>query len=185
MYQIKATIEGICPVLFNGWTPSDLEALASGKTGGFHSAAEDEQKALERCPKNGHGYYIPSIHLKHCLVRGGQLANLKFGKRGITDYLKGGVFFEDGEALLGKETPDFIHKVPGRRPPKTGGACIITRPGFNTGWQSIFHLTVIDENLPTEHIKQAFEQGGLVNGVGSFRPDYGRFVVKNWEIIRS
>lgn len=53
-----------------------------------------------------------------------------------------------------------------------------TRPRFPAGWRCTFRLEVLDGGMTKEQVKQAVEDAGLYEGVGDWRPRYGRFVVE-------
>ncbi|RPJ00652.1 MAG: hypothetical protein EHM36_14360 [Deltaproteobacteria bacterium] len=118
------------------------------------------------------------------MLEGSGLANLKVGKRGLKTYLEATVFPE-GNLYFGADKPDFIHECTGRRPPKTGGACIIKRPALNAGWKAPFSLLVVDERRTPEEIKKAIEESGMLVGLGDWRPEYGRFFLTAWKVEKN
>lgn len=184
MYRVKVSIQGVAPILFNRFSEEAQDALDKGKTGGVFSKARKERELEAKLYKNGEGQlYIPPHALKECLLQGATKGSLKYGKKGLAPFLKALIFVEEQALLLGKTMPDFIDERIGRRPPRTGGACVIRRPGVNAGWAVSFTLVVGDERIPEEHIKSALEEAGLLVGLLDGRPEFGRFVVTQWEKI--
>ena len=93
------------------------------------------------------------------------------------------MFVEDEHGLFfGTKDPDGIHESIGKRPPRTGAACVIRRPMLNTGWHLPFTLMVVDDRRPADNIRRAIEEAGLLCGMGSWRPEYGRFILTDWEV---
>ena len=179
MYRITGTIQGVAPLLFGAPTTKTIEDLRGSKGGGRFTEDERMLEALQRVHQDERGIFIPKWNFKKCLLEGCQRANLKEGRASMMPYLKATVFPED-DLLLGKRTPDDILEVMGKRPPRTGGACLIKYPSFKTGWQAHFVLTIVDDRRSVEHIRRALEEAGTLVGLGAWRPEYGRFVLTEW-----
>jgi hypothetical protein len=93
------------------------------------------------------------------------------------------VFVEDA-ILFGKDEPDYVHTCWGRVPPRTGAMVPIRRPAMNAGWKVSFTLAVMNDSIGEGQIREALDHAGLMVGVGSWRPQYGRFRVTSWEVIK-
>jgi hypothetical protein len=180
MYRIRGQIEGIAPILFNRFTEQAVADMEAKKTGGRKTHDERMDEAYRLVYRDGHGLSLPPGNLKKCFLQGAQKAGLKEGRASAVPYLQATVFVE-GELNFGKENPDFVHECTGRRPPRTGGACVIRRPALETGWRLSFQLAVMDDRRSAEHIKRAIEEAGLLVGLGDGRPDFGRFILTEWE----
>lgn len=184
MYEIKARIKGVAPILFNHWTDASRGQLGSGATGGTFTDDQRMKEAMEKVYyREGVGLYLPGWNLKKCIVEGAGKANLKEGKKAMGPFLTATVFV-DGDPAFGREQPDEIHETTGRRPPRTGGACLIKRPMLRAGWELPFTLTVVDDRRSADHIRKALEEAGLLVGLGDWRPEYGRFIVTDWKDSR-
>ena len=175
MYKIKNILEGIVPY---GHNPYNSNTQGKGKI----AEEEREEIAKQNIYKNKEGCFIPARHFKACLLQGCGMAGLKYGKKGLYPYLNGAVFIDPLEIPLHKDTYDFIYKRMGRVPPKTGGLVPIYTACFNAGWSVSFNWVVMDDRLSAKQIKEAIEQGGLLVGIGNNRPEYGRFIIKEWEV---
>lgn len=174
MYRVTCEIEGIAPFLFN--RPEDER-----KSTGNISDEERKQRAIaSKVHKNGHGLFIPAWNLKVSLLNGAK--NCLKRANSINDLVKAAVFPKD--ALFGKEEPDFIHEVWGRVPPRTGALVKVWRPALHEGWTADITFDITDERLKEDALRLAWENTGLMIGVGSWRPEFGRFLVKNWTLQR-
>lgn len=180
MYRIKGEIEGSAPLLFNRFTEESQADMESGKTGGKFTVEQRRQQALDCIYRNERGIYLPNWNFKCCLIEGARRGKVKEGKGSIAPLLLA-TMFVDGE-LVFSHAVEFLHEHWGRRPPRTGGACMVRRPGLEPGWKLPFCLVVIDDRRDASNIRLALEEAGLLVGLGSWRPEYGRFVVTKWEV---
>lgn len=182
MYRITGKIKGIAPILFNRMLDDELEP-PSGKAsskGRITTEARIEEAAKRVC-RDEHGIFLPGWNFKQCLLEGCKKSGLKVGRGSLMPYLAATVF-PDHCLYFGKDEPDFIHEHWGRRPPRTGGACIIRRPAFREGWELSFGLNVTDDRRTPGEIRRSLDEAGLLVGIGSWRPEYGRFIVIEWQV---
>lgn len=179
MYHITGSIEGVAPILFSRWV-TDLEASTTGqRMTPEQRTAEAEQKVYA----DDGGLFFPAWNLKRALVDGCRSANLKDGRKSIAPLVMASVF-PDREPRFGVEAFDFMHESTGRRPAKTGGAVLIRRPALREGWRLAFGLNVVMDRLHPDVIRASLDEAGLVIGIGSWRPEYGRFVVRDWSVAK-
>lgn len=181
MYRITGKIQGVAPVLFSRfYNPESTEQPGGGR----FTIDERKAEALLRVHRRPDGeIVIPKNMFKNCLLEGVKKAGLKEGRGSLMPYIEATVFVEQ-DLPLGKTEPDSILETWGRRPPKTGGACMVRYPAFETGWEAPFTLVVVDDRRNSQSIKRALDEGGLLVGIGSWRPEYGRFIVTEWRAER-
>lgn len=173
MLSISGRIEGVAPLLFSRMN-ADLEG-----PGGKPSP---EEKAMEPFNKlhrdDGQGVYIPQNMFKQSILAGAKAGNVKNGRASYATLLEA-IMFAQGPLYLGKETFDDVYETWGRRPPGPRGAAIMIRyPRFHVGWRAPFKLALTQGDRHTvEAVRQSLEAAGLLVGLGSWRPEYGRFIV--------
>jgi hypothetical protein len=185
-YQVAVRLQGVAPILFSRFTEGSVQSIRTGATGGKFTDDERTLEALEKVYVNeAGGLYVPGWNVKKCLLDGCKMGNHKEGKKSFGQYVAATVFVDGNPVFDGKMEPDFIHEVTGKRPPRTGGAVLIKRPAFNDGWELPFTLNVVDPRRDAATLRAALEDAGLLAGLGSWRPEYGRFIVTEWEIIRA
>lgn len=175
MIRVSGTIEGVAPLLFSRMY-QDL-----GAPGGKPSPEEIAQEPFMKLHRDEHGCFIPSVSFKQCLLNGAKMGNIKDGRRSYATVLEA-TFFPEGNLYLGKETFDDVFETWGRRPPGPRGAAIMLRyPRFAVGWCADFTgiLTMGDQHTVAA-VQQALEAAGLLVGLGSWRPEYGRFIVRSF-----
>jgi hypothetical protein len=185
MYEVKATIEGIAPILFNRFTEEAMKSLDHRETGGVRTMEGKEQEALNRVYRNGNGLYCPAANLKKSLLNGITKGNIKEGRGSARPYVEATVFIKPQEIEFGKQEPDFVHECTGRIPPKSGARVILRRPGLREGWVLSFMMVVTDDRRSSDQLRRGLEEAGLLIGLCDGRPEFGRFIVKDWEVIKN
>lgn len=172
--------------MFNAWTAEELRKLETGGTGGRVSVQDRETEAQERLYHDETGIYVPARCLKACLYKGAQRAGLKRGRGSLVPYLEATVFcserklyvYRNGEIM---REGDGIQQEIVRRPPRTGGAALVSWPYLNTGWRIPGQFIVVDDRLDEKQIHTALTEAGMLAGLLEGRPEYGRFIVSEWK----
>lgn len=177
MYKLKARIEGVAPLLLNAVTVAQLEAPASSR-----KTKEDRiNEGWARVHRNDAGEAIvPRWTLKRCFLDGVKLGRIKDGRASAVGLLQPIVFFQD--AVFGKD-PDELDEQWGRVPPRTGPAVVVRRPKYRTGWALDLSIDVLEETVRPDLVHLGLEQAGLRAGLGAWRPEYGRFIVTEFEKV--
>lgn len=174
MYKVDSTIEGAAPILFNRFLGMGLVKP---------TLEQEEEAAKQRVYRNSNGLYLPANNLKRALRSGASRAGVKIGRMSLDPYISAAVFIEPRELEFGKDEPDFMFGAWVRIPPGKKGALVWkVRPGLNSGWQLNPLLHVLDDRIASEKLRIALETAGLFIGVCDWRPEYGRFIVKKWEV---
>lgn len=178
MYKVKSTIEGVAPVRFNRIT-----TLAGGM--GKPTEEQELAEAKNRVYRNADGLYLPAVNLKRALRQGAGRASLKIGRTSLEPYINAAVFIEPSELAFGKDEPDFMFPAYVRIPPGKRGALVYKiRPGINPGWRLHPVFTVLDDHIEQNKLKAAVETTGLFIGVADGRPEFGRFIITDWEVVK-
>lgn len=182
MYKISGEITGVSDVLFNKMTPTTENSLRKGSSGGKFTDKQrlDETSQMYHVDSDGNAI-IDSWMFKQVLAAGATKGNIKTGRKSLAPFLIATVFVE-GNIYLNPNKPDYVHERPGRRPPKTGAACLVKRPAFRAGWTASFTLNVTDDRIDSDSIRASLVEAGTLAGLGSWRPEYGRFIVTKWDI---
>jgi len=64
------------------------------------------------------------------------------------------------------------------------GLVLQTRPRFEEGWKATFDLMIAQDWLTIDALKDGIAQAGQCHGLGSHRPDFGRYIVKSIKKIK-
>lgn len=183
MYHIVGEIEGVVDLLFNAWTKRAIDGLIRPNPGGRLSQAQMLEEAEQKVHRNGKRLVIPKANQKKCLLAGIKLAKLKEGRGSLIPYVEATVFAEK-DMELDREKFDYMHEAIGRNE-NTGQAIWILRPAVRAPWRGKYSFFVTDDRRNADTLRRGWEEAGLLNGLGSFRPEYGRFLVKSWEVVKS
>lgn len=179
MFTITGTIEGVAPLLF-----SRPFKVIEPKQPGKMTDEDREQEPFKRLHLDAEkGVYIPRGALKGALLEGVKLAGIKDGKRSAFALMEATIFPQH-DLYLGKQTYDGVLEIPGRVPPRTGPLVLLRYPQFNEGWSCAFTLIQVQNNRGlAEQVRAGLESAGLLVGLGSWRPEYGRFIVRGFEVV--
>lgn len=176
MLTIKGAIEGVAPLLFSRMY-TDMEG-----PGGKPSSEEKAAEAFNKLHRDDNGAYIPAAMFKQSILGGAKAGSVKNGRASFATLFEA-VLFAQGHLYLGKETYDQVFEHWGRRPPRTGGSIIIRYPWFDVGWKAAFTLVLTQGDKHTaEAVRQSLDAAGLLVGLGSWRPEYGRFLVTEFAV---
>lgn len=189
MYEITITIEGLADYLFNRMTEADLAGFRGGQSGG-NATDEQRRKASEgRVYADDEGLFLPAWTIKRVLLDGANAGNLKLSKKPLARRLAAvaftqgvGRFYRGAKAIRER---DYLSEVPGRTPPKKGTMTIVRRPALKAGWLLAFRIAVLDDGVPPQIIRDALDAAGIYVGIGAWRPEFGRFIVREFSVIGS
>ncbi len=177
MLRIKGAIEGVAPILFSRMY-GNIEGGPKADTSPEAKQKAREQEPLLRCHRDERGVFIPPDMFKQVVLAGGKAADVKNGRRNYATILEATLFCQ-GPLYLGRDAPDEVFEHWGRVPPGPRGAAVMLRyPLFRVGWQAAFDMILTTGNDATiQAIQRCIEGGGLLVGMGSWRPEYGRFIL--------
>jgi hypothetical protein len=173
------TIKGVTPLLMNRF-PDVGEFDSKLKVN--NPNIDGKEKALEKVYSLDGKPYQPSTHIWRALTNAGK--DLRVKGKGKATYSK-------MIASMVCVQPDAImHKIPKfdifsclTVNPNTGNRCVTHRPRFSK-WELDFQL-LVDDEIPTEVLKEALDRAGKYVGIGDWRPDrkgvHGKFIVTRFE----
>lgn len=176
MYTIKGQIIGISSIKFNRCA----DPLGTLNPGGRKKTHEQLLKDAEKkVHTDKRGIFFPRRGFKSCLLNGCRIAGLKDGKKQLWPLIKAVVYPQD-DIVFGCKTHDGVDEAwtQNKQQQLIPNFC----PFLEPGWKSDFELSVLDDSLSQAAIKTALDTAGLVVGLGSGRPEYGRFNVSKWSI---
>jgi hypothetical protein len=180
VYRIQVSTEGKAQLLVNQF----VEGTKSGKK----STKEYTAEAMSKLHKDEKGRCcITEEMIKSCVLNGISMGGIKFGRKSLGQYWKAVAHIEPKCVPInnGVKEPDGIDVRPGRIPPGPRGSMVMLyRPLFKVGWTLDFTVEILDDRITEDLVHEAFNSAGLLAGLGAGRPDFGRFVVTKWEIVK-
>lgn len=201
MRTFKATIQGMTALMPNRYV-EEPEIVAAIGAKPRDKSKEDEwrqKEALLRFHENGHGIYMPAQNVRAAMIDGAMASGLKH-KVGRTasklgPYLRRGIIIEPRELLFPPEVAKALakarkagagfplHRDVVRIPPVTGALVVKYWPKLED-WGFSFQMNVFDDSLEADgELRAALENAGVFCGLGTGRPDYGKFKVTSWEEV--
>lgn len=174
MYEIEVT--GVAPLLQNRFIIEEHSEGKSKRKVKVYDYKEDAEKAVYRT-KEGK-IYLPSEWFYAGLVKAAT-KQIYEGKKTYKDLFKAGVVVEPEKIILDQQEYEID-----LRPVVIQRARVVkARPRFNE-WSCKFRVQVLeDEVISTQVLKEAFDDCGR-NGVGDYRPRFGRFMVSGFKEMK-
>lgn len=173
MVKIKVKVVGKAPLLMNRFFQEENNPTRKKKV------YVPENEAEKRSYRDEDGkLFLPNKHFKASMVKAS--ADFKMtGRKTYKDYVKAGVFVSPEKIIL--EQQDYvIHE----EPVVIQRARVMSwRPKFNE-WSCEFKIEIVDDMINQETLKEILVTAGKYKGVGDYRPEYGRFEVKDWKVIK-
>jgi len=171
--EIKVTVKGTAPLLLHKYVEADASTSKKKK-----KVYVPEEEAEKVCYRTEDGQvYIPATHFKGAMIKSG-VDFIYSGRKTYKEYIKSGIFFKEKEIILTPQeyivnnTPVVISRARVMR----------SRPEFKE-WECTFTMEVLNEDLDKSILKEILESAGKFQGVGDFRPEYGRFEVVSFEKV--
>jgi hypothetical protein len=122
---------------------------------------------------------IPSSWIEGALINAGKTIQVQGkGKKTYKDAMKGFVFVNEE---LSPITPNEFD-LDRRNVIVNRGRIMRTRPRIKSGWKAAFTMTLLDDTLSVDTMKEILNAAGFYTGIGDYRPKYGRFKVTKFEV---
>ncbi len=173
--KVRVGLKGVASMLMHRFNGEEQKKTRGKKV---YIDTEEAEKALY---KDEEGIYAPNTWIKSMLVAAAKDFKIK-GMVNYSKYFKGGVIIET-EKIRGNlnDSKYEIHKCP----VVVNRARIMRcRPLFKEGWTLDFDVSIIDPQISPDLLKEVFEAGGMYCGLGDSRPEFGRFVVDKFDIVK-
>jgi len=181
MQDYEVEIKGMVPLLHNRYPVNAMDITKKTRKGKIRDPKEDAKKCLYINAKGK--IYQPADHIEGALIKVGSAITIAgAGKKTYKDLMKTNVMvipqeipFTDGDKY---EVDTRLCVLNGRvRIP-------VSRPRWDE-WGFTFKLRLIDETLvPEEVLKTLLEIAGREQGIGTYRPKFGRFEVVKFEAVK-
>lgn len=174
MKKYKVKIRGTAPLLQN--SIPDLETIT--KSGSKHDSPENCESKLDIvdgtiCER--------AIHIEQAMIKCSTMVRVKGqGKKTYKELFKGNVFV----------TPEMIPHVNQKWKVHKTTVVISATKGRITryrpmieNWSLEFTVEVHDDRISEDILHMILSEAGRVNGIGDWRPRYGRFVIESFKEV--
>lgn len=173
-YTVRAVIKGTADLLFRKWSNEDVAEKSKSKKG---SAARKTDNIETFVHRNEQG----NLCLLGEQFRMAIIATAKFKqdprspRKSAQDLFKAGIVALQNHVDLGVKDWDYVDR---RRVVIQKNAITRSRPALQAGWTCEVFLQInLPEYISSDDVYELLVLAGRVNGVGDFRPTFGRFIV--------
>jgi len=182
-YMALITISGTADLLFHAWNIEAIEEKAVAKKGSAMKKADAVETYVYR-DVNNH-ICLPTEYLRMSMVKAAKFKqDPRSPRKSAHDLFKAGVVsltdLTPITTAAGNLTEqwDYIDK---RRVMVQRNGITRHRPAFHKGWAAtMVFLVTTPEYISPEFLHEVASMAGRFEGVGDFRPSYGRFRVTHF-----
>lgn len=187
-YEVDVTIKGIAPMLQNKFgAEAMVDALETKRRAGEKDWTEEwRDKTYADADGN---VYIPATWIEATLISAASSFRIKgSGRKTYKSLVQAAVYVSPDAISLNisiPKNPTHNPKDPfsiDLRPVRLNRARILrARPMIAEGWEATFTMTVIDDQLRPDVLKDILDEAGRAHGIGDYRPRFGRFMVTRYD----
>ena len=183
-YRAVVTVVGVAPYLFHGWNNEAVASKGKAAKGSKEKKEDDVESYVYRTESGVLG--IATRQLAAAIREAGRyVPDPRSPRKSMRDLLKAAIVPLD---LVSPFNPprkewDYLDK---QRAVVQRNAITRTRPAMVDGWEVSFHLLVtLPEYVPGATLLALANQAGRLCGLGDYRPTFGRFEVKGFEVLQA
>lgn len=179
-YRVCVEVQGVAPFLFHRWSNESVESKSKAKKGSAERKTDDIESYIYR---NDAGIVcIPGEMLRMAIVLAAKYEqDPRSPRKSMMDLCKAAVVSLTDLAPTGFREPNYIDR---RRVTIQRNSITRSRPALKEGWRAGFILMVnLPEYLDPAKLNYLIQMAGRINGLGDFRPTYGRFIVTKFKVL--
>lgn len=178
-YIVNVKIEGVADMLFHRWNCEAVEEKAKAAKGSKAKKSDNVESYVYR---NDDGELcLPGEYLRQSIIHAAKYQqDPRSPRKSAMDLFKAGIVSLTTLAGLGTKEWDYEHKC--RVTVQRNGVTRV-RPAMKSGWGCEVQLMCnLAEYIPPQLLLQTLNSAGRLIGVGDFRPTYGRYVVRSFDV---
>ncbi|MCC6581539.1 MAG: hypothetical protein IT440_13975 [Phycisphaeraceae bacterium] len=178
-YMVDVLIEGTADLLFHRWNCEAVAEKASAAKGSKAKKTDDVESFLYR---NETGEIcLPGEYVRQAIIAAAKFRqDPRSPRKSAMDLFKAAVIGLTPQASLGVTDPDYQHRC---RVTVQRNGITRTRPAIKAGWRAeMTFLVNLPEYVTPDMLHDTLAQAGKLIGVGDFRPTYGRFQIRKFDL---
>jgi hypothetical protein len=178
-YTVTATIAGTADLLFHRWNCEAVEEKSKAAKGSKAKKSDNIESYLYR--NDAGEICLPGEYLRQAVIMAAKFRqDPRSPRKSAMDLFKAAIVNLTPLATLGVKDPDYEHKC--RVQVQRNGITRV-RPAIKAGWEATIQLLInLPEYVSPDTLHETLAQAGKLIGVGDFRPTYGRFQVRKFEV---
>jgi len=181
-YVARIVVVGSSPLLMHAYNVESVEAKGKAAKGSSVKKTDDVESFVYRMSDDDNRLGMPGANFCAALcVAAKSMQDPRSPRKSMMDLIKASVISLDPVApfLPGVTEWDFIDR---RRVVIQRNSVARARPAMNIGWRIAFKVLVnAPEYVPPDVLHSLASKAGMFQGIGDFRPTYGRFQVSSFE----
>ena len=178
-YTARVRIVGSADILFHRWNCEAVEAKSAAAKGSKGKKADDIESYVYR---NDRGELcLPGEYLRMAIIGAAKFKqDPRSPRKSAMDLYKAAIISLTPLASFGVKTWDYEHKC--RVQIQRNGITRV-RPALKAGWICEVALLVnLPEYIRPDDLNDTITNAGKLIGLADFRPTYGRFQIKSFDI---
>jgi hypothetical protein len=178
-YTVNVKIEGTADLLFHRWNCEAVAEKAAAAKGSKAKKSDNIESYVYR--DDAGGLCLPGEYLRQAIIHAAKFRqDPRSPRKSAMDLFKAGVVALTALAPLGKDAWDYEHKC--RVCVQRNGVTRV-RPAMKAGWGCEIQLMVnVPEYIRPSDLHDVVSAAGRLIGVGDFRPTYGRFQIRSFDV---
>lgn len=181
-YMANVRIQGTADFLFHAWNVEAVEAKGNAAKGSKEKKTDNIESYVYR--DTDRFLCIPGEQLRMSIVNAAKYRqDPRSPRKSAMDLFKAGIVTLTPLARIGpkcKKDWDYLHRC---RVQVQRSSVTRTRPAMTAGWEAEFQIQVLlPEYISPQILNEVIADAGRLNGIGDFRPTYGRFQVTSFDV---
>lgn len=179
-YVAAVQIVGVADLLFHRWNVEAVAAKGRAPKGSAAKKTDDLESYVYRTPEGE--LAVPGEYLRGSIVNAAKYRqDPRSPRKSAMDLFKAGVVALTPLAGFGVSAWDYEHRC---RVTVQRNGVTRCRPALRVGWTLEVELLVnLSEYIPPDVLHEVIGNAGRLIGLADFRPTYGRYAVKRFEVL--
>lgn len=178
-YAVNVSVQGASDLLFHRWNCESVDAKSKAAK---NSKAKKEDDVESYVWRDTDGELcIPGEYFRQSIIHAAKFRqDPRSPRKSAMDLFKAGIVSLTILAPLGVKEWDYLDT---RRVTVQRAGINRTRPAMRVGWSAQLQFQVLTpEYIDPALFQDVLNTAGRLVGVGDFRPTYGRFFIKSFDI---
>jgi hypothetical protein len=178
-FVVDVRIEGVADFLFHRWNCEAVAEKAAAAKGSKAKKSDNIESYVYRIDTGE--LAIPGEYIRQSIIHAAKFKqDPRSPRKSAMDLYKASIVSLTSLASLGTKDWGYEHKC--RVVVQRNGITRV-RPAMKAGWLATFQLMVnTPEYISPQALHETLAMAGRLVGVGDFRPSYGRFLVKSFDV---
>lgn len=178
-YTATIRVKGTSKMLLHCWSVKSTEEPLPPKGGKTKKTDDVESYVLRDAKKN---IVMPTVNFCAAIrMAGKSYSDPASPRKSLHDRLKAIIIPVEENGIINGGTKDWDF-IDARRVVIQRAGITRHRPAFFEGWEIVFKISVIaPEYLQPDLLYQLVADAGKFQGLGDFRPTFGRFVITSFD----